>query len=57
MLHLQDGELGETSRWSCNPRLGGTCSISYTFGVALDLSELRLGETPPPRTSIDVART
>ena len=37
--------MGDWSRWSCAPKLGGTCSISYIFGVALDLSELRLGET------------
>eukprot|EP00752_Nemacystus_decipiens_P014960 g13319.t1 len=40
--NTQDGELGDWSRWSCAPKLGGTCSISYTFEVVLDLSELRV---------------
>ncbi len=36
------------SRWSCSPELGDgeptACSISYTLGTALKLSELRLGK-------------
>ena len=48
VCHLQDDEMADWSRWSCAPKLGGACSISYTFGMALDLSELRLGERPVP---------
>eukprot|EP00752_Nemacystus_decipiens_P014959 g13318.t1 len=40
--NTQDGDMADNSRWSCAPKLGGKCSISYTFGMALDLSELRL---------------
>ncbi|CAN0221443.1 unnamed protein product [Pylaiella littoralis] len=38
----RDGDESETSRWSCAPRLGGACIISYDLGVVRDLSELRL---------------
>ena len=36
--------MNEGSRWSCAPRLGGDCSISYNLGAVRDLAELRLGE-------------
>lgn len=46
---MQDGELADMSRWSCSPKLAidgsdATCSISYTFTAALELTELRLGK-------------
>ena len=39
----QDGDLTEASRWSCAPKLGGECSVSYDLGSVRDLSQLRLG--------------
>eukprot|EP00903_Cladosiphon_okamuranus_P020463 g18782.t1 len=38
----RDGDLTEGSRWSCAPKLGGQCSISYDLGAVRDLSQLRL---------------
>lgn len=35
--------MSEGSRWSCAPKLGGECSISYDLGAVRDLSQLRLG--------------
>lgn len=34
----------DTSRWSCAPKLGGTCTISYDIGAVSDTHELRLGK-------------
>lgn len=36
----------DTSRWSCAPKLGGTCTISYDLGAVRDIYELRLGRFP-----------
>lgn len=44
---LQDGDLSAASRWSCAPKLGGECSISYDLGTVYDLDEVRLGESQP----------
>eukprot|EP00752_Nemacystus_decipiens_P007213 g6456.t1 len=38
----RDGDVSETSRWSCASSLGGICTISYDLGAVRDLSELRL---------------
>lgn len=40
----KDGDLAETSRWSCSPKLGGECTISYDLGEEYSFQELRLGE-------------
>lgn len=40
----KDGDLAETSRWSCSPQLGGECTISYDLGEEYSFQELRLGE-------------
>ena len=44
----QDGDLTEASRWSCAPKLGGECSVSYDLGSVRDLSQLRLGACVDP---------
>eukprot|EP00752_Nemacystus_decipiens_P006549 g5897.t1 len=38
----RDGDLSEGSRWSCAPKLGGPCTISYDLGAGYNLEELRL---------------
>lgn len=38
----RDGDFTANSRWSCSPKLGGPCTISYDLGAIRDLSELRL---------------
>ncbi|CAM9688654.1 unnamed protein product [Scytosiphon promiscuus] len=40
----RDGDLGDSSRWSCAPSLGDDedCTLSYTFGVEYSIDSLRL---------------
>eukprot|EP00752_Nemacystus_decipiens_P013409 g11873.t1 len=38
----RDGDLSPSSRWSCSPKLGGECTISYDLGAVYDLAQLRL---------------
>lgn len=46
---MQDADLSPSSRWSCSPKLGGECTISYDLGAVYDLAQLRLGELRPPK--------
>ncbi|CAN0429725.1 unnamed protein product [Ectocarpus sp. 8 AP-2014] len=45
--NTRDGDLSTASRWSCAPKLGGECTISYDLGTVYDLNEARLGEGQP----------
>ncbi|CAB1119192.1 unnamed protein product [Ectocarpus sp. CCAP 1310/34] len=38
----RDGDMSEGSRWSCAPKLGGPCSISYDLGAEYNVEQLRL---------------
>lgn len=42
--------MSEGSRWSCAPKLGGPCSISYDLGAEYNFEQLRLRKQPPVLT-------
>ena len=46
--HLKTGDFAGQWRWSCAPKLGGDCVISYDLGQEYSLSQLRLCKQKGP---------